>query len=171
MLTDSRRFDVDDGSATGSIAPCVASSGDSLTTSASSSSVPASCWLPPETEPVPPGWSDAAGSGWVAAFGLRPHAEHMDDVSATVAATHITKKDSAMGSWPKACAPSGGGGGHLTIATGGIPATRELFLCLPGKNEATCSSQASIPARRGSLPFPNWKLVRAGSVSGCVALG
>jgi hypothetical protein len=48
----------------------------------------------------------------------------MDDASATVAATHTTKKESAMASWPKAFTPSSGGGGagHLTIAAGGVAA-------------------------------------------------
>jgi hypothetical protein len=54
----------------------------------------------------------------------------MDDVSATVAATHATKKDNATASWPKSSSPSGAGGGggsHLTIVTGGIPATGESY--------------------------------------------
>jgi hypothetical protein len=65
-LMDRRRFDVDDGSVTGSMASCVASSGDSLTTSSSASSALAS-WLPPpsETEPVPAGPKRLSLHGWL----------------------------------------------------------------------------------------------------------
>ena len=137
---ESRCFDVDDGSATGSMAPCVASSGDSLTTSSSPSPAPAASSLPPETEPVPAGWSDAAGSALAAGFGLRPHAEQMDDVSAMVAATHATKKTtrrrSVTRTWPGGWPEPGSVGkpnlGFQRLAQGGhapnlLQPTKHLF--------------------------------------------
>jgi len=83
----------------------------------------------------------------------------MDDVSATVAATHATKKDNATASWPNTSSPAdgggGGGGSHLTIVTGGIPATG----CPEGMRLAA-RRKLLFPRGGENLPFPNWKLAR-----------
>jgi hypothetical protein len=105
----------------------------------------------------------------MAAFGLRPHAEHMDDASATVAATHATKKDKATTSCPKGISSSAGGGRHLTIVTGGIPATGERVTPLPGRNEdSSCSSERRFYSRDAEAT--SRFQIGADSVSACVTL-